>query len=138
MSDAAVRAALDRLLAGRSLHTDGRLTGGNLAKEAGLARSTLYARFKPLVDELNAHRDRLAAQAPAVDANLAVAARLREQLRAEQVKAQKYRRERDDARAQAHTFANHIAVLDEHAQRLEEQLQEARKVTDLAARRGSR
>jgi hypothetical protein len=53
-------------------------------------------------------------------------------------KAQRYRRERDQAREQVEAFANRIVVLDGLTRQMEERLREARKVTDLAARRGSR
>lgn len=43
-------AAMDRLLAGQSEHTDGRLTRTNLALEAGIGRATLY-RQRDLLDE---------------------------------------------------------------------------------------
>jgi hypothetical protein len=142
MTEASARAALDRLLAGRSLHTDGRFTGSNLAKEAGMSRSTLYATFRPLVDELLAHRTQLAERnvGPA-DRNLATVARLRGELQAERAKARKDLREREEARAQVESLANRVVVLDEHARRLEEnlkRLRDARVVTDIRSQRGVR
>ncbi|GAA2396413.1 hypothetical protein [Mycolicibacterium llatzerense] len=45
-----IYAAMNRLLAGQSQHTDGRLTKTNLALEAGIGRATLY-RQHDLLDE---------------------------------------------------------------------------------------
>lgn len=47
---AALRAAMDRLLAGRPRHTDGRLVKDNLWKEAGVSRATMNRAHHVMVD----------------------------------------------------------------------------------------
>jgi predicted RNase H-like nuclease (RuvC/YqgF family) len=42
VTEAALRNAMDRLIAGRPVKTDGRLTIANLAAEAGISRATVY------------------------------------------------------------------------------------------------
>ena len=49
----AVTAAIDRLLDGLPLVTDGKLTQGNLACEAGLSRTTLRRRFPEQLAEFD-------------------------------------------------------------------------------------
>ncbi len=46
----ALRDATQRLLSGRSKHTDGRLTKANLGREAGVSHATLYRAKSALAD----------------------------------------------------------------------------------------
>lgn len=55
-----IRGAMERLLRGASLHTDGALNVANLAREGGLSRQQLYR--SGLVDEFKAHVERLEAE----------------------------------------------------------------------------
>src|SRR3954468_19620806 len=55
----ALRAAMERLLAGQALHTDGRLTVKNLAAEAAVPRATLYRSEADLMAEYERRAKRL-------------------------------------------------------------------------------
>lgn len=128
MSAENVRAALDRLLAGRSLHTDGELTAQNLAKEAGVSRSTLYASYRELISDLAEHRTRLAqAQAPPAAGHLAALKRARDELAAAKRTAGSHRAERNALRSKVRQMANCLAAADDRIEELEEQLADARK-----------
>lgn len=67
-----LRAALDRLVAGTAVRTDGRLTVSGLAREAELSRATAH-RYPAVLKDLNAASERpgLAAVAPDGGAGLA-------------------------------------------------------------------
>src|ERR1700757_132145 len=111
-NDAQARAAMDRLLAGRPLHTDGRLTVKNLAAEAGLSRQQVYR--SPVLEEFNEHVRRVAERAEApTEPHLQTIAKLRERLGAAEAKSSRYRGERDEARRAQNTLANEVRVLDE-------------------------
>ena len=126
-NDRKIRAAMDRLLAGQPIHTDGHLHIKNLAAEAGLSRQQVYR--SPLRDEFEEHvaRIRERGEAP-TEPHLATIVKLREQLTAEKEKAARYRSERDEARRAQETFANQVRVLDEQNRRLEATLADAGKV----------
>lgn len=49
-TEAALRAALARLVGGRPIRTDGRLSAANLAREAGVARATVHRAATVLAD----------------------------------------------------------------------------------------
>ncbi|MEV7238556.1 hypothetical protein AB0N06_32850 [Streptomyces sp. NPDC051020] len=51
-----LRAAMDRLLAGKPQHSDGRLTKNNLALEAGVSPATMF-RAKAVLADWDAHID---------------------------------------------------------------------------------
>jgi small-conductance mechanosensitive channel len=53
-SEAKLRAAMTRLLAGQPQHTDGALTKENLAREAGVSHATVH-RATDILTEWNAH-----------------------------------------------------------------------------------
>src|SRR5205085_2018289 len=46
-----IRRAMERLLAGRAVHTDGALDATTLAAEAGVSRQDLYRTYRPILDE---------------------------------------------------------------------------------------
>lgn len=52
--EAAIRAAMDRLLNGEPIRSDGRLTAVALAAESGVPRSKLYGEYRYLLDEFRA------------------------------------------------------------------------------------
>lgn len=126
-----LRAAMDRLLAGKPLHTDGRLTVKNLATEAGLTRQQAY-RCEAITKEFAEHVQRISerGEEPA-ERHLQRISRLREQLAEEKARSARYRTERDEARATQQTLANQLRVLDEQNRRLEAQLADQGKVTRL-------
>jgi uncharacterized coiled-coil DUF342 family protein len=110
--DPAIRSAMDRLLAGNPLHTDGRLTIKNLAKEAGLSRQQIYR--SPLAEEFKEHIERLKEQGDEPqEKNLALIAKLRQELAEANERATKYRQERDEARANEKMLAQKIVLLDQ-------------------------
>jgi hypothetical protein len=61
-TNAALQAAMERLLSGKPQRTDGRLTISNLATEAGVSRATanratvMLAEFRTTVEKLNGRR----------------------------------------------------------------------------------
>jgi hypothetical protein len=117
-NDPAIRSAMDRLLAGRPLHTDGRLTIKNLATEAGLSRQQVYR--SPLAEEFKGHVERLKAQEDEPqEKNLALIAKLRQELVEANQRATKYRQERDEASANEKVLAQQVVLLDEENKRLE-------------------
>lgn len=46
-----IKAAMERMLTGRAIHTDGTLDVSSLAVEAGVSRQDLYRSHRPLLDE---------------------------------------------------------------------------------------
>ncbi|MFI6145108.1 hypothetical protein [Streptomyces sp. NPDC051109] len=55
-TEAKLRAAMDRLLAGKPQHSDGRLTKNNLALEAGVSPATMF-RARTVLADWDAHID---------------------------------------------------------------------------------
>jgi hypothetical protein len=62
-----LRSALDRLITGTAVRTDGRLTVSGLAREAGVSRATAH-RYSTVLDDLSAAID-CPAQRPTVTAD---------------------------------------------------------------------
>jgi hypothetical protein len=124
---------MTRLLAGEAQRTDGRLTVANLATEADLSRQQAYR--SPVID---AWRDATRELPPTgqPDKTQARIERLTRDLAAAQERAQRYRGERDEARAQAKTLANACRALDEENQGLRTALADARIVSPLRHRAG--
>lgn len=64
----ALKKAMERLLAGKTAHSDGRLTVANLAREAGLSRATAYRcpdviqAFQKEINDRNGRRSASTAQ----------------------------------------------------------------------------
>lgn len=127
-NDETLRAAMTRLLAGDAHRTDGRLTVSNLAAEAGLSRQQVYR--SPVI---HAWRDATCPPRPTAqpDKTQARIERLAQDLTTSQERAQRYRQERDEARAQAHTLANACRVLDEENAALRTALADAGGVLTL-------
>lgn len=108
--DLPIRSAMDRLLSGRPLHTDGRLTIKNLAKESGLSRQQIYR--SPLADEFKGHVEQLKEQGDEPqEKNLALIAKLRKDLTDADQRSAKYRQERDEARANEKVLAQEVLLL---------------------------
>jgi len=110
-NDERIRGAMERLLAGTPIHTDGKLHIKNLAEEAGLSRqqvyrSALFLEFKEHVARLREHN------VEPSHAHLKRIASLQEQLGAEREKAARYRTERDKSRAFNSALANQVQLLD--------------------------
>jgi chromosome segregation ATPase len=119
---------MTRLLAGEAQRTDGQLTVSNLAAEAGLTRQQAYR--SPVIQAWRqATRDSPASGHP--DKTQARIERLARDLAAAQQRAQRYRQERDEARAQAKTLANACGALDEENAALRTALADAPVVSPL-------
>ena len=69
-----LRAALDRLIAGTAVRTDGRLTVSGLAREAELSRATAH-RYPAVLKDLSAASERSAVAAVAPDGGAGLADR---------------------------------------------------------------
>ena len=127
-NDQALRAAMARLLAGEAERTDGRLTVSNLAAEADLSRQQAYR--SPVIQAWReATREPPSTSHP--DKTQARIERLARDLAASEQRAQRYRQERDEARAQTKTLANACRALDEENATLRTALAEARVVSPL-------
>ena len=106
-----IKEAMQRLLAGNSLHTDGKLHVSNLAKEAGLTRQQVYRSeaveaFKEHVKRLEETEDHPA------EKNLATIEKLRKALAEEKQRSTKYRQERDQAKEENKVLAQELLLLD--------------------------
>jgi hypothetical protein len=132
-NDDALRAAMARLLAGDSEHTDGQLTITNLAAEARLTRQQAY-RSPVTAIWREAIGDR--AITPHPDITQRRIERLTRDLGASQERARQYRLERDEARAQIQTLANACRALDEENDGLRAALTDAQVITPLPSRDG--
>lgn len=101
-SEAALRAAMERLLDGRPERTDGALTVANLAREAGVSRATAN-RAGALLAEFRAAEDCRRRSSPRT---------LKERIRALEAELRAVRgAEMAELRALARTLAQHIQVL---------------------------
>ena len=133
-NDHALQAAMTRLLAGDADRTDGLLTVSNLAAEAGLSRQQAYR--SPIIDVWREATQGGAQPSCQPDKVQARIERLNHDLAAAQQRAQRYRQERDEARAQVKTLANGCRALDEENQALRSTLADARVVSPLRHRAG--
>jgi len=131
--DARIRAAMERLLSGQSLHTDGALTVANLALEAGfvVSRRPVYEAGNPpgsLVKEFKDHvRIRQDANVSSADRDLSVTVHLREKLEKARETSATYRKDRDKARQERDALAVAVAVLDAKIRLLDDELTAARQ-----------
>lgn len=135
LHEQAVRDAMHRLLEGRSVHTDGRLTQSNLAREAGLSRPTAL-REVAVVAEFDRHVERLESEGSVpADKHQAMIARLQKDRRDLRRIADRYRQERDEAVAQRAAMAVTLRVRDEQLAQAESRLQSASRLSSLPHRR---
>lgn len=110
-TDTALRAAMDRLIAGRPRCTDGKLTISNLAREAGVGRATANRATKVLAE----FRAAIVRQQDRQQGPAALRARLR-QLEAELMAQCKLSSEEiDTLRATVQQMAQHIQALTRQA-----------------------
>ncbi len=126
-----IRAAMERLLLHRAIHTDGRLDAAALAAEAGIARQDLYRTYRQLLDEFRAHVQRLEDSPTVADRRTDHIERLKEELETVTGRAARYRSERDACRHERDVNASQVAHLDEQNRLLRRQLNELRRVTPL-------
>jgi hypothetical protein len=100
----AITAAMQRLLAGKPLRSSGALTIVALAEEAGLRRNKLTHKHTDL-------KDLFYAEVKARNGIPASEIKLREQITALETRIVGLRRERDDYRSAAETFARAVHML---------------------------
>ena len=110
-NDARIRSAMERLLAGTPVHTDGKLHVKNLALEAGLTRQQVYR--SPVLPEFNEHVARLRSQEVApTEPHLKRIQQLQTELAQEKERSKRYRQERDEAKTRQAALANRLLVID--------------------------
>ncbi|MFN2504399.1 MAG: hypothetical protein ABR540_09230, partial [Acidimicrobiales bacterium] len=106
-----IRAAAERLLTGRAIHTDGTCDATMLAAEAGVTRQDLYRSCRPMLEEFRSHLRRIAESGAPTDRRAAALGRLREELSQAAARATRYRIERDGARSERDANASQLAYL---------------------------
>lgn len=126
-----IRAAAERLLTGRAIHTDGTCDASTLASEAGVSRQDLYRSYRPLLEEFRGQLRRLAASGPPTDRRAAELGRLAEQLTQTASRAARYRAERDGARTERDANASRVAYLEEQNRLLRQQAEGVKSVSHL-------
>ena len=129
--EAQIRAAMERLLLGRAIHTHAQLDATTLAAEAGIARQDLYRTYRHLFDEFRAHVQRLHNSPTTDDRHTTQIQRLREELQTVTSRAARYRAERDTCRQERDINASQVAHLDEQNRLLRQQLNELRRITPI-------
>lgn len=112
-----IRAAMDRLLAGTPLRSDGALTVVSLAVEADVKRHVLTHRHTDLKDEFYA-RVRAQDRIPASEQEL------RDELKAAQQKLAEAREENRQLKASVEAFARIVNILTAENERLAQQQDE--------------
>jgi hypothetical protein len=126
-----IRAAMDRLLFGQPIHTDGRLTIANLAKEARVPRTTMNRNHSDLVVLFQERCAALQSGAESPPQAALDKARLdRDQWRR---KAREWHAKVTERDERIRALENQVYFLDQHAQRLEARLAESSKVLGLRA-----
>lgn len=134
--EGAVRAAMDRLFAGQSVHADGRLTIKNLAAEAAIPRSTLYRVEPELLREFERRLQRTQQTSPPTGGGLAARVeRLEAQLAATDRRVAGYREELERERRRGRGLANQIALLEAERSKLNAQLTANGAIVSLDAHR---
>lgn len=134
--EAQIRAAMERLLTDRAIHTDATLDITTLAAEAGVARQDLYRSYRPLLEEFRAHLARLAAAGDSTDRRSGQIQALRGRLSEAGERAARYRSERDAARSERDAAASQVAYLFEQNRMLRDQLDAGNPVRVLPQGRG--
>ncbi len=125
-----IRAAMERLLTGRPIHTDGRLDVSSLAVEAGVSRQDLYRTHRAILDEFRAHLLRVEAAGGNTKQTEHVA-RLARQLDDALGRAARYRGERDAARRERDVNASQVVHLAEQNRTLRAALDAEAAVTPI-------
>lgn len=129
-----IRAAVERLLTGRAIHTDGTCDATTLATEAGVSRQDLYRSYRPLLEEFRDQLHRLAASGTPTDRRAAELGRLAEQLTQTTSRAARYRAERDSFRTERDANASRVAYLEEQNRLLRQRVERVSSVLPLPRR----
>lgn len=127
--EAAIRAAMERLLAGAPLCSSGRLDVSTLAKEAGVSRQDLYRTYASILNEFRSQVERIRTVGPA--ATRIDPAAQAAQLRDAAERATRYRKERDEARRERDANASRVVYLQDQNRQLQEALNSFRGVATL-------
>ncbi len=126
-----IRAAIERLLTGQPIHTEGTRDATTLAAEAGVSRQDLYRSYRPLLDEFRGHLRHIEESGGPSDRRAATLDLLREKLSKVDARAARYRAERDDARGERDANASRVAYLQEQNRLLRHQLEGARSLAPI-------
>ncbi len=118
-----IRAAMERILSGGAIHTDGASNASTLAAEAGVSRQDLYRSYRALLEEFRSHLRRIEESGAPADRRGAELRRLADKLSQTAARAARYRLERDDARSERDANASRVAYLDEQNRLLRRQLE---------------
>jgi hypothetical protein len=129
--DIKVRAAMDRLLTGQAIHTDGTLDITTLATEAGVSRQDLYRTCRPLLDEFRTHLRRLEEAGPRQNRHAERAEQLARKLQDATDRAARYRSERDAARRERDVNASQVVYLTEQNRLLREHIEAQANTTPI-------
>jgi len=130
-TEAALRAAMARLLTGQPIHTDGTLYAMTLAAEAGISRQDLYRTYRPVLDEFREHLTRLAASGAPTDRRAAEIERLKAKLAEATGRGARYRQERDEARRERDANASKLAYFAQQNGQLRQHFEAAAGVSPL-------
>jgi len=126
-----IRAAMERLLTGRAIHTAGACNATTLAAEAGVSRQDLYRSYRSLLGEFRSHLRRIEESGAPADKRGAQLGRLDEKLSQSAARAARYRLERDDARSERDANASGVAFLEEQNRLLRRQLDVVQSLSSL-------
>ncbi|MGI8777834.1 MAG: hypothetical protein ACR2LJ_10750 [Acidimicrobiales bacterium] len=135
--EAQIRAAMERLLTHRAIHTDATLDVTTLAAEAGVARQDLYRTYRGLLEEFRVHVRRLEESGSTPDRRGAQIEVLKRRLAEAVGRAGRYRVERDSARHERDAAASQVAYVTEQNRLLREQLEAGNRVSSLPLSRQS-
>lgn len=121
---------MERLLAGRPIHSDGTLDISTLAVEAGVSRQDLYRTHRGILEEFRSHLRRLDAAGPRGRQSEHVD-RLTQQRDDALGRAARYRSERDASRRERDVNASQVVHLAEQNRLLRAQLEAQTSVTKI-------
>jgi hypothetical protein len=126
-----IRGAMERMLTGRPIHTDGTLDVSTLAVEAGVSRQDLYRAYRPILEEFRSHLRRLDAAGSGDTRRDERVTRLAQQLDEALDRAARYRSERDAARRERDINASQVCHLAEQTRALRDEFDAGQKVTPI-------
>jgi hypothetical protein len=127
-----LRAAVQRLLGGRAIRSDGTLNVSSLAAEAGVSRQALYRNHRLALEEFQEHLRRLGRALPQHIRTDEHARRLAGELQQAIELAARYRAQRDDARRERDANACQVLYLAEQNRQLRQHYGPHPGVTPLA------
>lgn len=126
-----IRAAMERILTGGAIHTDGACNASTLAVEAGVSRQDLYRSYRALLEEFRSHLRRIQESGAPSDRQGAELRALGEKLSQAAARAARYRLERDGARSERDANACRVAYLEVQNGLLRRQLEAVPSISPL-------